>query len=149
MATSLTRSQSFSNYPLTVPQIDPPVWPHLLEQLTDSSGSKSVEYFSSAAHMAHLDSFRSKATLSQTLLGLKYNRNPTPYPNPSYLLTLSQSISTVLTFPYWQGLFCLLLYSQPWYNVHCSCYEQEIPRVLRVPKARGACLSYGRIHSQD
>lgn len=78
--------------------------------------------------MAHLDPFRSKATLSQTLLGLKCNRNPIPYPNPSYLLTLPKPISTVFTFPpLTSTLFCLLLYSQPWYNVHCSCYKQEIP----------------------
>lgn len=81
-------------------KLTPQFWPHFSSNLQIlvvlSALLLSCSYGSP-------DPFRSKATLSQTLLGLKCNRNPTPYPNPSYLLTPPQPISTVFTFPHCQG----------------------------------------------
>lgn len=85
--------------------------------------------------MAHRDSLRPNATLSQTLLGLKCNRNPTPYPNPSYLLTMSQSINTVFTFPHWQG-HCSAFWCIPSPGTTCiACATNKYPQTAQSTKS--------------
>lgn len=109
-------------------KLTPQLWPHLLEQPIDSSSSVCWVLFLGCP-------FRSNATLSQTLLGLKCNRNPTPYPNPSYLLTMSQSISTVFTSPHWQG-HCSASWCIPSPGTTCTAHAtNKYPQTAQSTKS--------------